>query len=116
MQRRTNYALRPMPREEFVRLISADLSAPPPYFARAAALNRRGARALEEIEMRALTPAECAADSQPVLFLDVRSSDAFAAGHVPGAINIGLDVLRFLKPWRLVRLFAPGRVVVARRT
>jgi len=31
-------------------------------------------------------------------------------------INIGLDVLRFLKPWRLVRLFAPGRVVVARRT
>jgi glyoxylase-like metal-dependent hydrolase (beta-lactamase superfamily II)/rhodanese-related sulfurtransferase len=90
-QRRTNYALRPMPRQEFVRLITEDLSAPPPYFARAAALNRRGPRALEEIEMRALTPDECGTDSQPVLFLDVRSSDAFAAGHVPGSINIGLD-------------------------
>ena len=91
MQRRTNYALRPMPREEFVRMITADLSAPPPYFARAAALNRRGARALDEIEVRALTPAECGTGSQPVLFLDVRSSDAFAAGHIAGAVNIGLD-------------------------
>ena len=92
MQRRTNYALRPMPREEFVALISADLSEPPPYFARAAALNRRGPRALDEIEARALTPAEaCGTGSQPVLFLDVRDSGAFAAGHLPGAVNIGLD-------------------------
>jgi glyoxylase-like metal-dependent hydrolase (beta-lactamase superfamily II)/rhodanese-related sulfurtransferase len=91
VQRRTNYALRPMPREEFVQMISADLSAPPPYFARAAALNRRGPRALEEIEMRALTSGECGTGSQPVLFLDVRPSDAFAAGHIAGAINIGLD-------------------------
>src|SRR5438552_4117150 len=72
MQRRTNYALRPMSREEFVHLISADLSEPPSYFSRAAELNRRGPRALDDIEAPALSPAEvkalieCGTGSQPV--------------------------------------------------
>ncbi len=88
IQRRTNYALRPMAREEFVGLISADLTEPPPYFARAAALNRRGPRALEEIEVRALSAREVQALDATIL--DVRESDAFAAGHIPGAVNIGL--------------------------
>ena len=41
-QRRFNYALRPMPREEFVRLMTTDLPEAPAYFSRDAALNRRG--------------------------------------------------------------------------
>src|SRR5258705_279969 len=115
LQRRTNYALRPMPREEFVRLITADLSEPPSYFSRAAELNRRGPRALDDIGVPALSAAEvkalieCGTGSQPVrgrasgrpagggrvenpshIVLDVRDSDAFAAGHIAGAINIGL--------------------------
>src|SRR5438132_5729627 len=40
VQRRTNYALRPMPREEFVRFITADLSDAPSYFSRTAEINR----------------------------------------------------------------------------
>jgi hypothetical protein len=31
-------------------------------------------------------------------------------------IGLGLGLLRLLKPWRLVRTIAPGRVVVGRRT
>jgi len=115
IQRRTNYALRPMPREEFVRLITTDLSDAPSYFSRAAELNRLGPRALEDVQAPALSPRavhdllECGTGSQPVhgreaaafgggrvenpshIILDVRDSDAFAAGHLPGAINIGLD-------------------------
>src|SRR5437588_1221447 len=116
IQRRTNYALRPMPREEFVRLLTIDLSDAPQYFSRAAELNRVGPRALDEVAVPALSPSEvraliaCGTGSQPVhgrasggpaedggvenpshIVLDVRDSDAFAAGHVPGAVNIGLD-------------------------
>src|SRR5262245_55428324 len=116
VQRRTNYALRPMPRQEFVQLISADLAEPPSYFWRAAALNRRGPRALDEVAAPALSATEvhtliaCGTGSQPVrgrdsgrlsgggrvenpshIVLDVREGDAFAAGHIPSAVNIGLN-------------------------
>src|SRR6266540_3543812 len=46
MQRQTNYALRPMSRDEFVSMMTTDLPAAPPYFARDAEINRLGARAL----------------------------------------------------------------------
>src|SRR5438552_3213478 len=48
-QRRTNYALQPMSRDDFVKMMTTDLAPPPPYFARDAEINRRGARSLAEI-------------------------------------------------------------------
>jgi len=91
MQRRTNYALRPMPREEFIRLMTSDLSAPPRYFPMDAEINRRGAGMLSEIPIRPLTPREAARElEQGVLPLDVRESTLFAGGHLPGSLNIGL--------------------------
>ena len=92
VQRRTNYALRPMPREEFVRLITTDLSDAPSYFSRAAELNRLGPRALDDVQAPALSPGAVRdLVEEGALILDVRDSDAFAAGHLPGAVNIGLD-------------------------
>jgi glyoxylase-like metal-dependent hydrolase (beta-lactamase superfamily II)/rhodanese-related sulfurtransferase len=92
VQRRTNYALRPMPREEFVRLITADLSDAPSYFSRAAEINRLGARALDDVAAPPLSPG-AVRDllEEGAVVLDVRDSDAFAAGHLPDAVNIGLD-------------------------
>ncbi|MGZ5494075.1 MAG: MBL fold metallo-hydrolase, partial [Thermoanaerobaculia bacterium] len=40
MQRRNNYALRPMARDEFVTMMTTDLPEAPPYFARDAEINR----------------------------------------------------------------------------
>src|SRR5256712_11033395 len=48
-QRGTNYALRPMSREEFVTLMPKDISAAPAYFSRDGEINRRGARSLAEV-------------------------------------------------------------------
>jgi glyoxylase-like metal-dependent hydrolase (beta-lactamase superfamily II)/rhodanese-related sulfurtransferase len=91
IQRRTNYALRPMPREEFVRMLTSDLSAPPPYFPRDMEMNRRGARPLSEVTAEPMTPAAiCEAIEQGALVLDVRSAGDFGARHIDGAINIGL--------------------------
>lgn len=91
-QKKFNYALQPMSREEFVRMMTTDLSDAPEYFLRDAEMNRQGASALEELPRPpALVPEEVS-DRAAVghLVLDVRSAAEFGAGHVPGAINIGL--------------------------
>jgi glyoxylase-like metal-dependent hydrolase (beta-lactamase superfamily II)/rhodanese-related sulfurtransferase len=91
VQRRTNYALRPMPREEFVKMLTTDIPEPPPYFPRDAEINRLGARPLADIDPPALSPTDVHERMQRgAVVLDVRDSDAFGAGHLPGAINIGL--------------------------
>jgi glyoxylase-like metal-dependent hydrolase (beta-lactamase superfamily II)/rhodanese-related sulfurtransferase len=91
-QRQFNYALQPMPKEEFVRLMTTDLPEAPAYFSKDAEINRGGAQALSEIPRPgALSPAETQALSgEGVIVLDVRPGAVFGAGHVPGAINIGL--------------------------
>ena len=98
-QKRSNYALKPMSRDEFVRMMTADLSEAPAYFSRDAEINRKGAGALKEIDRpAALLPQalhqllrEVAAnDRMSPIVLDVRSAQEFGTGHVPGSINIGL--------------------------
>lgn len=90
MQRRTNYALQPMSRDVFVAMMTADLPPAPRYFPYDAEINRRGAPALPA-SAPILTPgeAECALERGAIV-LDVRNSGAFGAGHVRGALNIGL--------------------------
>ena len=46
-----------------------------------------------EVQRVSLNDARQALDENQAVFLDVRSSDAYAAGHIPGAINIPLDEL-----------------------
>ncbi len=91
-QRKFNYALKPMSKEEFVRLMTANLSDPPPYFSKDAEINRSGALPLESLPRpAALSPAEVKRLSETDhVILDVRSAAEFGAGHIPGAINIGL--------------------------
>jgi glyoxylase-like metal-dependent hydrolase (beta-lactamase superfamily II)/rhodanese-related sulfurtransferase len=91
-QRRSNYALKPMTKDEFVRMMTADLPEAPAYFPEDAEINRTGAPALAEVPSPvALTPNEVAklvADDHKVL--DVRSAADFGGGHLPGSCNIGL--------------------------
>ncbi len=90
-QRRRNYALRPMSREEFVEMLTRELPPPPVYFARDAEINRRGAKPLEEIPLRALSATEVWTRlEEGAIALDVRDAASFGAGHLPRSINIGL--------------------------
>jgi glyoxylase-like metal-dependent hydrolase (beta-lactamase superfamily II)/rhodanese-related sulfurtransferase len=92
-QRRSNYALQPMAKDEFVRMMTADLPEAPSYFPKDAEINRTGAPALLEVSRPVgLAPEEVwklAATGH--LILDVRSAAEFGAGHVPGSINVGLN-------------------------
>jgi glyoxylase-like metal-dependent hydrolase (beta-lactamase superfamily II)/rhodanese-related sulfurtransferase len=91
-QRRFNYALQPMERDAFVRLMTTDLPAAPAYFARDAEINRTGATSLEEVPRpAALTPnAFDAMRLGGATVVDVRNAAAYGNAHVPGAVNLGL--------------------------
>ena len=91
-QRRFNYALKPMSRDEFVRMMTADLPEAPAYFPRDAEINRTGAAALDELPRpKELSPQSVdALSKQGHTLLDVRPSAAFGNAHVAGALNIAL--------------------------
>ncbi|HTY43288.1 MAG TPA: rhodanese-like domain-containing protein [Thermoanaerobaculia bacterium] len=90
-QRQFNYALRPMPREEFIQLTTADLPEAPAYFSRDVQMNREGGSALAELPAPpALTPEKVAAlQREGAIVLDTRPSAEYGAGHVPGSFHMG---------------------------
>ncbi len=93
-QRRLNYALQPMSKEEFIRLVTADQPDAPQYFTYDAILNTRERVTLDANLERVLHPV--ALDEVLRLgeagaqLLDVRDAAEFAKGHLAGSINIGL--------------------------
>ncbi len=94
-QRKFNYALQPMARDEFVRLVTADQPEAPGYFAYDADLNRRERPTLDMTLARMLQPLaleevlRMAAAGAYVL--DVRDPADWAGAHLAGSINIGLS-------------------------
>jgi len=94
-ERARNYALRPMNRDEFIRLITTDLPPRPGYFALDAEINRTGAEPLAAMPpVPALSPEQVgrllSARDGHAIVLDTRSAVLFGAGHVPGSIHIAL--------------------------
>ncbi len=92
-ERLTNYALQIPTRDEFIHQVTSNLPARPEYFLEDAAINRDGAPPLADLSaLPALSAAEVRVlIEQGAPALDLRSGDQFAAGHVPGSINIGLS-------------------------
>jgi hypothetical protein len=88
-QRRTNYALREMSKEEFIRIVAADQPEAPAYFAQNAAQNLKGSAALEDLPKPDAITGEEIVNFDGIV-IDVRGSSEFGAGHVPNAINIAL--------------------------
>jgi glyoxylase-like metal-dependent hydrolase (beta-lactamase superfamily II) len=88
-QRRTNYALKPMSREEFVKIVAADQPEVPAYFPISAAQNLKGSAKLEDLPKPEKITTEEIENFDGVV-LDVRKNSEFGAGHVPNSINIGL--------------------------
>jgi hydroxyacylglutathione hydrolase len=92
-ERLTNYALQLPSKHEFVSALTSNLPARPEYFLKDAELNRTGAPALAELApLCPISPAQLKGMlERGEIALDVRPPEEFAAGHVPGSINIGLS-------------------------
>ncbi|MBN7812975.1 MBL fold metallo-hydrolase [Algoriphagus sp. H41] len=95
-QKKTNYALQPMSKEEFVKQVLTGLTPPPAYFPQNVMMNIQGYDSIDEVLERGerpLSPAEfeAAANETGALILDTRDAQTFAKGFVPNSINIGID-------------------------
>ncbi len=91
-QRKFNYALQPMTKDEFVKIMTSDLAEAPAYFSSDAEINRTGAESLNGLPAAVALPVTEVSKlaGEGAVILDVRDAAAFGAGHIPGALNIGL--------------------------
>lgn len=94
-QRKYNYALQPMSREEFITMIVGDQPEAPAYFAHDASLNKEERQSLDESlaeSLKALSLDDVLAlQTDGAQIVDVRDAADFAGSHLRGAINIGID-------------------------
>ncbi|MBI2283881.1 MAG: MBL fold metallo-hydrolase [Bacteroidetes bacterium] len=95
-QKKTNYALQPQTKEEFIKVVTEGLTAPPQYFPINATINKEGYESLNAVLEKGLQALNIAAfkaktAEDTVIILDTRLSSTFTEGFVPGSISIGLD-------------------------
>ena len=92
-ERRHNPALHQPDAEAFTAFILADQPSVPMYWRRMRATNRAGPEPLASLaDPRPMTAAEVShAVGHGAVLLDARPPDDYAAGHVPGAISVGLE-------------------------
>jgi hydroxyacylglutathione hydrolase len=120
VQRRYNYALQPMPKAEFIRLVTAEQPEAPAYFAYDAMLNRREHETLDQALAHELKPLSLEAvihlQNSGAIALDVRDPADYEGSHLAGSTSIGLGgsyatwagtVLQREKP--IVIIAEPGR-------
>ena len=94
-QKRTNYALQPQSKEEFIAAVTDGLAVAPKYFAINAKINMQGYQSLDEIKQKGLTPLSLEdfkkIQNEEILVLDTRHASEFTNGFIPGSIFIGLE-------------------------
>ncbi len=94
-QRRDNYALQPMSRAQFVRIVTADQPETPPYFTYDAVLNAKEHPTLEEALEAELQPLSLAQvlelRQEGGAILDTRDPVDFETAHLAGSLNVGLS-------------------------
>ncbi len=88
-QRKFNYALKPMSREEFIKVVASDQPEVPGYFPISAAQNLKGSVAIEDLPRPKAMSSEQITNFDGIV-IDVRKNVEYGAGHVPNSINIGL--------------------------
>ncbi|MEZ5206743.1 MAG: MBL fold metallo-hydrolase [Acidimicrobiales bacterium] len=92
-QRRTNYAVQPMTMEAFVDVVTEGQPAAPGYFVYDAILNRQDRDLLDEdasVVPMDLATVDARAGGRRAARRHADNTD-FAAGHLIGAVNVGLD-------------------------
>ncbi|MFD2033612.1 rhodanese-like domain-containing protein [Belliella marina] len=95
-QKKTNYALQKMTKEEFVKEVTSGLTPPPAYFPQNVMMNIQGYDSIDEVLERGVRPLspsafEAVANETGAVLLDTRNPQEFAKGFIPNSINIGID-------------------------
>jgi glyoxylase-like metal-dependent hydrolase (beta-lactamase superfamily II)/rhodanese-related sulfurtransferase len=88
-QRKSNYALQPMTKEEFVKIVAEDQLEVPQYFPKSAAKNLEGSVSLGDLP-KPVKMSDSEALSFDGILIDIRPGAEFGAGHILNSVNIGL--------------------------
>ncbi len=93
-QKKSNYALQDMSREEFIKKVTDGLGKPPAYFFEAARINMQGYENIDTVMDKNINPLTVeelkTAQDEGALILDTRKPERFEKGSIPGAWNISL--------------------------
>ncbi len=95
-EKKENYAMQPQNADDFAKVVTSGLSAPPQYFSINAEINKTGYKQLDTILEKALTALTVKdfknrMQKDNVTILDTRNANVFSNGFVPGSVSIGLE-------------------------
>ena len=95
-QKKTNYALQPKSKEQFVKELLSGLTLPPSYFPKNVLMNINGYDTIDDVMTRgkralSVNEFDVIANETHALVIDTRAASAFAKGFIPNSINIGID-------------------------
>jgi hydroxyacylglutathione hydrolase len=94
LQKKLNYALQPLTREQFIEAVTEGQTAPPRYFFDDARINKDGPAPIAEVLTQNLRPLSAdeltSAVNAGAIILDSRTPDAFSAGFIEGSVSVGL--------------------------
>ena len=94
-EKKTNHALQPQSRENFINAVTNGLNTPPVYFAINAKINQQGYQDLKEVKLKGATALSIHAfknaAKEDKIILDTRTEAEFTEGFIPGSVFIGLE-------------------------
>ncbi|MGL1936847.1 MAG: rhodanese-like domain-containing protein [Fibrobacterales bacterium] len=93
-QKRENYALAHLSKEDFITQVTTGLTKPPQYFPKNALLNKQGVAesiALSDIPKISASDVEQVLHQESALLIDSRTVAAYGAGHIPKSVNFPLN-------------------------
>jgi hydroxyacylglutathione hydrolase len=94
-EKKSNYALQPQSKEQFIKVVTDGLAEAPKYFSMNAKINKEGYDSLDAIKEKGLVALTIEAFKTKiegdVIIVDTRPVEAFTQGFIPESIFIGLD-------------------------
>jgi hydroxyacylglutathione hydrolase len=94
-EKKTNHALQPQSKEDFIKSVTTGLNIAPVYFAINASINQKGYESIDEVKTngtKALSLEEFKnLAKEDVIILDTRHATIFTQGFIPNSIFIGLE-------------------------
>ena len=95
-EKETNYALKASTREEFIKVVTEGLDAPPHYFPINARINKEGYETLDDVLIQGLKPLSIEEFKKRMMnddtfTLDTRPAADFTNGFIAGSISISLE-------------------------
>ncbi len=94
-EKRSNYALKAVNKEDFIKEVTNGIVAPPSYFPINAKINKEGYDSLDDVLVQGLKALSVEEFRQlmkdDIIIVDTRRADVFTQGFIPGSIFIGLE-------------------------